>query len=316
MAILFKYLSSKRDFFSDGFIRLTQLSALNDPFEAQFCYKGLDRLVQHFDDPMTYNIHEPCTYQEYLNVNKSKIGIISFSESKENLLMWAHYANEHKGFVAGVYFDEYYQYDQTIFENLFTSKVIQSTNLCGGSFFDGRFHKVNYRKSYRYSNDMFDHDYGNISMQGGDRMLYEIFLGKSDEWIYEKEHRIILRLEQADRVLIKDITLLNNLKAFDDQSFISFDSNTEYYAIDLYKIEDDNSRVFLASELAKFSYDPTVIFQMKIKRGSIFQCILGLNSSYRLNDILDDIGYSIEVYEAVFSPNSYTLNFKEIFTRF
>ena len=34
------------------------------------------------------------------------------------------------------------------------------------------------------------------------RLLYEIFQQKSDEWIYEKEHRIILKLEQADRIVI------------------------------------------------------------------------------------------------------------------
>jgi hypothetical protein len=39
---------------------------------------------------------------------------------------------------------------------------------------------------------------------------FEIFQQKSDEWIYEKEHRVTLRLDQADKVIVNDIHRLKN----------------------------------------------------------------------------------------------------------
>lgn len=103
MKQLFKYLPEPRNLFDEGFIRLSQPVALNDPFEASFCSDSLNELSGYFDyskaqDPEFGDI----SFSQYIEMRMHNIGVISLSENKENLLMWAHYANEHKGVVAGI----------------------------------------------------------------------------------------------------------------------------------------------------------------------------------------------------------------------
>ncbi len=174
---LFKYMSKPRDFFEEGFIRLSQPSALNDPFEAAFCRSSLDELTTHFDELTSWDPEfGELSFSQYVDLRMHHIGVISFSENKENLLMWAHYANEHKGIVAGV---AYVQQNGSIFEKLFRADAL--INSAWGevwSQFNGVPKPVSYRKGLRYRNDKFDYDYSNISAEGADRVLYEVFLQK------------------------------------------------------------------------------------------------------------------------------------------
>lgn len=43
MKQLFKYLPEPRNLFEEGFIRLSQMVVLNDPFEASFCMASLEQ---------------------------------------------------------------------------------------------------------------------------------------------------------------------------------------------------------------------------------------------------------------------------------
>jgi len=312
-------MSDKRDFFTDGFMRLTQLSALNDPLEATYCEQGLNDLIRNFDDVIITDSKSELNYKNYINLNKQNLGIISLSESKDNLLMWAHYANEHNGFLVGLHYNGNFKFTETIFDNLYTPKHLNVTSMFHDSFYTGVIEKVIYRKSYRYNNDRFDYDYSNISVEGPERILYEIFLGKSDEWIYEKEHRVILRLEQADRVLISHLNFIrekDDIDRYINTGIISCNEIAGLNSINLYKINDDYERSYLAKELAFYSKDPTVIFQMKIRKNAIFQCILGIKSPYTLNDILNDFGDYIDLYKAKLSSSHYQLDFDELYTRY
>lgn len=86
--VYFKYMSSPRKLFEDGFIRLTQRSALNDPFEAVYCVDGLNDLVSHFDDKNVFDAgYKEISFQQYIENNIDKVGVVSLSESKDNLLM-------------------------------------------------------------------------------------------------------------------------------------------------------------------------------------------------------------------------------------
>jgi hypothetical protein len=85
---LFKYLGEPRDIFSEGFIRLSQPSALNDPFEASFCSLSLDELASHFDYSTAFDPDlGEVSFSGYIENRMHHIGVISFSENKENLLM-------------------------------------------------------------------------------------------------------------------------------------------------------------------------------------------------------------------------------------
>lgn len=316
MKQLFKYMSEPRNFFEEGFIRLSQPTVLNDPFKGVFCKKSLDNLVTYFDESKLWNSDfGELSFPDYVLLRKNHIGIISLTENKENLLMWAHYANEHKGLVAGISYWE----NKSIFENLFRS-TSYFTSIMGEqwSLFNGQPKPVCYRKGLRYRNDKFDYDYSNISVEGADRILYEIFLQKSEEWIYEQEYRIILRLEQADRVIIPNLNLIDNQSVIDTlekSSFVSFNS-TGGYTIDLYKVEDEFRRVSLAVRLAKLSSNPKVFYLMKLDSSSINNCLLGLKCSLKKEDVYGGhalkTGY-LNIWKANINLDYYSLEFEEIF---
>ncbi|WP_417810541.1 DUF2971 domain-containing protein [Thalassospira alkalitolerans] len=291
MKQLFKYMSAPWDLFANGYIRLTQISALNDPFEALFCRSGLDTLSKEFDDNTVLG---NLSFSDYIDRDLNKVGVISLSENKENFLMWAHYANEHKGLVAGIsYFPDVDCIP--LFEHLLPEHSLFSPILNENySLFDGNPKPVLYRKSPRYRNDKFDYDYSNISAQSGGRCLYEVCMQKSDEWIYEQEHRIVLRLEQADKVICpqKIMDKVHNLDKYPyldkliDSSILSLNTmtNENEYSIYLSNIEDDIERIIYAKFLSRLSKHREVIYLMKLSAESINNCIFGLKSDNRKKD--------------------------------
>lgn len=314
---LFKYMNEPRGLFDEGFIRLSQLSALNDPFEASFCSESLNELTADFDETMAKDPKfGELSFSQYVEMRRHNIGILSLSENKENLLMWAHYADEHKGLVAGI------SYNPTlgsIFANLFRVDALINFSLGEKhSPFDGIPKPVSYRKGLRYRNDKFDYDYSNIIAEGADRILYEVFMQKSDEWIYEQEHRVILRLEQADRVVLKNIDEIGNDKIkqqIKDAKYTCIDPVSGRCTIDLYEIENESERIWTAIELTKLSLNSKVVYLMKLSSSSINSCLLGLNSKLKKFDIegnyASTAGY-LDIWKATKNNDYYCLEFEKI----
>lgn len=306
--LLFKYVSNLDYILNDGYIRATQLSALNDPFEANYDKDGLNKLLKELEDFNDFDMID------YIEKEKHKIGVISFSESKDNLLMWSHYANEHKGGLVAFYF----------YESSIISDLVLLDGTFGKSVFDGNCIPVKYRKQPIYKIDKFDRDYSNIYALGIDRLLHEIFQQKSDEWIYEKEHRIILKLEQADRIVIdkKDIKkyeykkeilfkklIENNIPIGND--FIKFAKDKLY--IYLEKIEDKSYRRIFASFFASLAKEnPNIVFLFKISTSCIFSIAYGhRNTNVKKYDIKDKYRF-FEMFKTNIDKSNYTLRFEEI----
>ncbi|MEZ9709801.1 DUF2971 domain-containing protein [Vibrio breoganii] len=316
MKQLFKYLPEPRNLFEEGFIRLSQIVALNDPFEASFCMTSLEQLSSHFDESNAYDAElGELSFPDYVKNRMHHIGVISFSENKENLLMWAHYANEHKGVIAGVS-----QFNKrSIFHKLFRADALINTSMTEEySPFDGVAKPVSYRKGLRYRHDKFDYDYSNISVEGADRILYEVFMQKSDEWIYEQEHRVVLRLEQADRVIIDKLQDVDNGKireALVESPHVEIDQEKGTCTIDLWKFDDESFRVAVAMNLVKLSKKTSTIFLMRLSASSINNCLIGLNSSVEKQDVnggyASSVGY-LDVWKATKNSDYYSLEFEEI----
>lgn len=317
MKQLFKYLPEPRNLFDEGFIRLSQPVALNDPFEASFCSESLDELSTHFDYSMAQDPEfGDISFSKYIEMRMHNIGVICLSENKENLLMWAHYANEHKGVVAGI---SYLPMFGSIFHNLFRADTLINTSW-GENYspFDGIPKPVSYRKGLRYRNDRFDYDYSNIDAEGADRILYEVFMQKSDEWIYEQEHRVVLRLEQADRVIIENVQHIENESIRNrvvNSSYSTINPADSSCVIDLYKIEDEAIRVSIAMQLAKLSRNPKIIYLMKLNPSCINNCLLGLNSTFDKASVqgqfASSVGY-LDIWKAVKNSDYYSLEFTKI----
>ena len=98
MDLLYKYRSIENfRFFADIILKQRLFAALyfdlNDPMEGRYLYHGeqsMDRDVE-----------------QILSGKKNKVRIVSLSRVPENELMWAHYANGHRGVAVGVEVDRH-----------------------------------------------------------------------------------------------------------------------------------------------------------------------------------------------------------------
>ena len=151
-------------------IRVSTLDTLNDPFEMQ-PYRR-------------YGFEERRPYNKVFRKVAKKWGLLCFSPSWEEQLLWAHYADGHKGIALGfeILKDE-------ILELTYTPNRIRT-----------RF-------------DLTD------DQEENEKKFLSLAKVKYKEWIYEKEHRILIRLEDCildnklyfipfgDRLKLKEIVL-------------------------------------------------------------------------------------------------------------
>ena len=108
--------------------------------------------------------------RELVHIADQYLGILSLSGRCDNLLMWSHYAEDHRGFVIG--FDE---------KHPFFTKNEDQKDLPKGV------RKVRYRKTRRIL------DYDRVEDV---RILFE----KSADWAYEEEYRMLMPLKAGVRI--------------------------------------------------------------------------------------------------------------------
>jgi Protein of unknown function (DUF2971) len=101
----------------------------------------------------------------------STYGILSLTQTNENLLMWAHYADDHRGAVIELDLDDEFLYQDDP--------------------------NRKFARAVKYSTER-----ATIPIDEG--ILMEHFFVKSPEWAYEPEIRVIRRLEHADDVIKPD----------------------------------------------------------------------------------------------------------------
>lgn len=205
---LYKYMPLRPAFFDEPMIRATPVLALNDPFEGWFnrdqvrdadynhrkYYIGQGKDVCEADGPMVDDL------VGVVQNNLYDLGVISFTEDCNNPLMWAHYADEHRGFV--VEFD----FDQPFFMDSFKDLNGRSSRF-GKSYFVEIFEfprKVDYRREMP--------DFSRAELSAPDsinefrwaKFNRTILFTKSNDWIYEKEQRSVVYLKDADSVICAD----------------------------------------------------------------------------------------------------------------
>ncbi|WP_314926618.1 DUF2971 domain-containing protein [Aeromonas piscicola] len=199
MAILYKYYSYlPPEFFDEPTLKITSPIHLNDPFES-LLPSDIKEYIQELIESNEINHTQYTQYTKEqmiksLTQTMQLNGVISFSETQRNLLMWAHYADDHKGLCIG------YETDEILFSD--TKKRLKS--------FSG-IRKVNY--------DTVRHEhFGEIEKIKDPAYLHHyivsnVMLTKGDSWIYEKEHRFIIPTNKADYIKLKrdDLTKNKNL---------------------------------------------------------------------------------------------------------
>lgn len=101
--ILYKYFPPDRiDVLKNGTIRFTQLAALNDPFDCRPRFlKAAELSTSSSADDCCRDAHVQGLQEALMMHERQSIGIVCLTEKPDNLLMWAHYAQNHEGFVVG-----------------------------------------------------------------------------------------------------------------------------------------------------------------------------------------------------------------------
>lgn len=181
---LYKYCTFDRlDVMRNGVIRFTQPHLFNDPFELATTMGSVFGSVQR--DGLSDQQKPRTELAQILSLMADtlltvaakgvrshfaeRIGVLSLTEKPDNLLMWAHYGAEHRGFVI--------EFEST--HAFFDRKESNNARY-------GRLCKVEYAEE-RPSVAMTDYN------------AFDGLLRKSREWEYEQEWRMFLPLESSDR---------------------------------------------------------------------------------------------------------------------
>ncbi len=175
-------------------------------------------------------------------------GVVSLTETNDNLLMWAHYANEHKGIVV--------EFDTS--NEFFTETYVEEERP-----YYGKINRVLYRKQRLKEF----------------KSLVEPYFHKSDEWLYEKEHRFLVSLFKADKKLIWE----NDLNRLCENRTLSGCSTKPFSGSLLELISCDYA--------GSLPVNPEIMFMYKVPENAIKSVIYGA----RMSD--DDISVVKEIID-------------------
>lgn len=291
---LYKYMNLElgEKFVQVPILRLSGHGCLNDPFEFRLTANSRSKIEEIFNK------------KDWLNKFWSH-GIISLTETYDNLLMWSHYSDEHKGVVIEISID-----DNNPFSLFRDNERLSISKDC-------TFNKVNYRKFRKYNEE--------ISEKSLDDVRLHYMLSKSDEWMYEKEYRYVIHHSFADLIFIKKDDekiqeFIHRLKL--NKSCIK---DTETHLI--IAIEDSLTKenLFKLWILAQSLHEDVMFFKI-ILPDSIGRIYLGYKSnsnefSNRIkgdhlmeqirNKFVDDNGSMTNIYKASLSTERFELDFEK-----
>jgi hypothetical protein len=296
---IYKYMKFRPEFFKKPSLRVSQRCALNDPFEFNPSQDALDKISEdEIRDDFFQQISAYSTDEEF-----DDTGVISFTETYNNLLMWSHYADEHKGIVV--------EFNYKKLKDHFNKRL--STN--------NSIERVLYNRERQ---DMLSHSFS----------PKKSLLTKSDDWIYEKEHRILTKVSNSDCFVV-DISTYEQMKEFYDDSEMELLQAKKYRGkvklfVDIEKCKLMDSRAkdgsstddmeemrFSPSEtvlnelISSVSALPTSIFVFQIPRN----CITGVFIGCRFSDadkttLRELLNNKIPCYKASLSKSHFLLDFQ------
>lgn len=209
-------------FFPNFTVSFTSPNAFNDPFECQpileisksdyiryleSCeayenekeslrrngYKANDASIKRSLRSSRKSVRNNKNWEDLINKrlndmwenHKKNVRILSLSKEYDNPLMWAHYANSHKGFVVGIKSEFFSILEKGIGGNEWRLKEVE------------------------YSDDKISvNPYGDITVNSNSECvlnLMKVYYKKSMCWSYEKEVRFAVYVEGAPEHLLKDI---------------------------------------------------------------------------------------------------------------
>lgn len=180
---LYKYVNEDRiDILKDSLIRFTQPLDWNDPFEMRpFYYDEKELKFFHaYVDNKRYNVGE---INNFIN---SHFVSLSLTESPDNILMWAFYANNHRGFL--IEFDENHSFFKR--KNLHLFKLTYSNTRP----------LVSKREIFPLCEKLIDKLQSSEFIKKQDFQIFTSIICKSINWENEKEWRLLSLKKFATKI--------------------------------------------------------------------------------------------------------------------
>jgi len=184
----YKYTPHIEQFLKKPMLRATPAYALNDPFELK-----IDR----------HNAEILGNDQYFTAYQLTRTGVISLCETKDNLQMWSHYADEHRGGVIEFTFEL-----KTYNQNIKTTNFF--INVAANNF---KFDSVKYCDS----RELEPNDYEMPSYEKKEQLKKHLSFIKAKSWGNEKEHRFVCELTSANSVSLQRPSSDKKLDALKDK---------------------------------------------------------------------------------------------------
>jgi hypothetical protein len=240
--IIYKYcsLNAAESIIKTNTIKFSDPASFNDPFDCDVdllefklpnkldehtiyeleTIKGMFQNYHGFDDLIKEEgfIEEMYRKAQIEKVKGARVSCFSLIEN--NILMWSHYADKHKGICL--------EFDSDLTSHGFT-------NLAEEDITEGEVGYTEYEKTnYLSSNRIF--------------AVYKMFLCKSNAWSYEKEFRLITlnkkpELQEFKKSFLKSVYFGLNMTPSEIAKFISLCSECNYETLKFFKAEKINSSI-------------------------------------------------------------------------
>lgn len=291
---LHKYTQIRECFFEEPMLRATPLNELNDPFEGAVT-EGHIKMINNKD------IEDSL---DFVRLDLEEIGILSFTEEALSPIMWAHYANEHKGMVIQLKADEPFLLGASKLAN----PIKDYFGLLQESPKPIKYSR--YRKLYEFEKEISiaqnnSYQYAQLNT----KLLYT----KANEWMYEKEHRSVLFLKNADIIICdKDEQLYRFCSKYPEITIDIYEENKYKISYPLnYELEEemgDESVRFEISLIVKFLHP---MYFYKINPDSIsaiiFGCKIDLEDLYKYISLIKRCEHKYELYQTKVMKDRYEL---------
>jgi hypothetical protein len=240
--IIYKYcsLSTAELIINTNSIKFSDPASFNDPFDCDVdllefnlpnkldertiheieTIKGIFQNYTGFNDLIQEKGFIEKMYRE-AQIEKVKGARVScFSLIKNNILMWSHYADKHKGICL--------EFDSDITSHGFTD--LTEEDITEGEVGYTEYERINYLSSNRIF------------------AVYKMLLCKSNTWSYEKEFRLITlkrkpELQKFKKSYLKSIYFGLNMTSSEIEKFISLCSEYNYEKLNFFKAEKKNSTI-------------------------------------------------------------------------
>jgi len=304
---LYKYMPFRKEFFDNFLLRATPVYDLNDPFEGAVTFdhiKEENDILNKF-----FNLTEEQNYllDDFMGITQMDLhdfGIISLTEDPLNPIMWSHYADNHKGFVI--------QLD------------------VANSFFDGANENIKFKedifglvsdipKPVKYSRHrklfLFPEEiHPNKKYEFPHKKLYQhLMYTKSNDWMYEKEHRTIVELKNADVILVDGDEFITeycieqniNFETIEKTSRIKITYNNNF------ELDEECGDECIRDEIYRLTMYNNPIYLFKINPYSIKRIIFGCNTlSEDIDAITGKSNDHLSYFKTFILDDRFELSFK------